>query len=150
MGPIEVGENNGGKVERHERENAYPRKEEKKVAVSNHHCEPVGARKLVDQHTRGSNKRCTEHQETNSHEDASTGHWLSPVFSQVHNAILPQNLPGQWKPVVHRPARASGLARHWLLLRRNQETGVSLVSPHRRARPRGGRGQGGRSPWRNS
>src|SRR5215813_10978642 len=93
MGPIEVGENNRGKVERDECENAYHWEEEKKVAMGNHHSEPVGASKLVDQHTRGSNERRAEDQETNSHEDACTGHWLSPVCSHVHSAIVAQILP---------------------------------------------------------
>src|SRR5262249_52271631 len=31
--------------------------------------------------------------ETNSHEDACTGHWLSPVCSHAHSAIVPQTLP---------------------------------------------------------
>src|SRR5215467_14110080 len=105
MVPIKVGENNRGKVERDECESAYYGKEEKKVAVGNHHREPVGARKLVDQHTRGSNERRAEHQETNSHEDACTGHWFSPVCSYLHSAIVPQNLPGQWKPMNCRERR---------------------------------------------
>src|SRR5690348_14113750 len=56
--------------------------------MGNHHRKPVVACKLVDQHTRGSDKRCAQDQETNSHEDACTSHWLSPVCIHMQKCHL--------------------------------------------------------------